>query len=243
MNYLKKIYRSVFPETVALPADFDNFHREITEKVKPYTMTSAERVFSLVEAVRYVNESGITGDIVECGVWKGGSMLAVAETLVSMQDTDRTLYMYDTFGGMPEPEEVDRDFRGEQASAQLERDTDKEASVVWAYANLATVQATMGQSSYPEDKIRYVAGKVEETIPETLPERIALLRLDTDWYSSTKHELIHLFPRLEPGGILIIDDYGHWKGARQAVDEYFAETGIRIFLGRIDETGRIAIKQ
>ena len=84
---------------------------------------------------------------------------------------------------------------------------------------------------------------MEDTIPKNLPEKIALLRLDTDWYESTKHELIHLFPRLVPGGVLIIDDYGFWKGARQAVDEYFAENGIRILLTRMDDTGRMAIKQ
>jgi hypothetical protein len=85
-------------------------------------------------------------------------------------------------------------------------------------------------------------GKVEDTIPADIPEKIALLRLDTDWYESTKHELIHLFPRLQKGGVLIIDDYGFWKGARKAVDEYFAENNIQILLNRIDDTGRMAIK-
>jgi O-methyltransferase len=69
-----------------------------------------------------------------------------------------------------------------------------------------------------------------------------LLRLDTDWYDSTRHELVHLFPRLSQGGVLIIDDYGHWKGARQAVDDYLKESGTRLLLNRIDYTGRIAVK-
>jgi hypothetical protein len=75
-----------------------------------------------------------------------------------------------------------------------------------------------------------------------LPEQIAVLRLDTDFYESTRHELRHLYPRLVHGGVLIIDDYGHWAGARKAVDEYIAEEGIRLLLNRIDYTGRIAIK-
>ena len=101
----------------------------------------------------------------------------------------------------------------------------------------------MSLSGYPAEKIQYIKGKVEDTIPQQVPEEIALLRLDTDWYESTRHELIHLFPRLVKGGILIIDDYGYWKGARRAVDEYFEENKVQILLSRMDETGRIAVKQ
>ena len=90
--------------------------------------------------------------------------------------------------------------------------------------------------------MRFVPGRVEETIPEAAPERIAVLRLDTDWYESTRHELEHLFPRLAVGGVLIIDDYGHWQGARRAVDEYLAASGARLLLSRIDYTGRMAVK-
>ena len=79
----------------------------------------------------------------------------------------------------------------------------------------------MASTGYPPDRVRYVKGPVERTIPDRLPGGpIALLRLDTDWYESTRHELLHLFPLLSPGGVLIIDDYGHWSGARKAVDEY-----------------------
>jgi hypothetical protein len=83
---------------------------------------------------------------------------------------------------------------------------------------------------------------VEDSIPSTIPEKISLLRMDTDWYESTKHELGHLFPRLSKGGIFILDDYGHWKGARKAADEFFENHKINIFLSRVDYTGRIAVK-
>jgi hypothetical protein len=86
-----------------------------------------------------------------------------------------------------------------------------------------------------------IAGKVEETLPEHAPESIALLRLDTDWYESTRHELEHLFPRVVAGGVLLLDDYGHWKGSRKAVDEYFAAQGITMLLNRVDYTGRLGI--
>jgi hypothetical protein len=95
---------------------------------------------------------------------------------------------------------------------------------------------------YPKEKLHYVQGKVEDTIPGAAPGQIALLRLDTDWYESTHHELIHLYPRLSAGGVLIVDDYGHWQGSRRAVDEWIAQTGARILLNRIDYTGRVAVK-
>jgi hypothetical protein len=111
----------------------------------------------------------------------------------------------------------------------------------WCYASIEDVRQNILSTGYPEEKIYLVKGKVEHTIPKILPEKLSLLRLDTDWYESTKHELIHLCPQLSPEGILIIDDYGHWQGARKAVDEYFAEQNRKIYLHRIDYTGRIAV--
>ena len=98
----------------------------------------------------------------------------------------------------------------------------------------------MGSTGYPPEWVAYVEGLVEETITRSAPTRIALLRLDTDWYESTHHELVHLYPQLERGGVLIVDDYGHFAGARKAVDEYFADDPI--LLSRIDYTGRMAVK-
>jgi predicted O-methyltransferase YrrM len=115
-------------------------------------------------------------------------------------------------------------------------------SALLAYSTLAEVQANMARTGFPAERTRFVQGDVGQTIPGEAPERIALLRLDTDWYESTRHELEHLYPRLQPGGVLIVDDYGHWAGAREAVDEYFAQHGIAILLNRIDYTGRIAVK-
>lgn len=104
------------------------------------------------------------------------------------------------------------------------------------------VERAVYGTGYDREKFHFISGAVEETIPEQSPKEIALLRLDTDWYESTSHELKHLFPRLTVGGVLIVDDYGHWQGARQAVDEYVADNHVRIFLNRIDYTGRIGIK-
>jgi hypothetical protein len=204
-------------------------------------MTSAERIFALRQAVMHVVQHEIPGDVVECGVWKGGSMMAVARTLKELRSTERNLHLFDTFDGMPTPGEEDVSLDDESA-AELMSKSDKESGVVWAYGAVGEVQRNLLSTGYPAERISFIKGKVEETIPLSAPAQIALLRLDTDWYESTYHELVHLFPRLSSGGILIIDDYGHWKGARKAVDRYFSEHKLDLLLHRIDYTGRICVK-
>ena len=217
----------------------EGFHR-LRERVAPFTMTSTERMYALHEAVRYVSRAQIAGDIVECGVWRGGSSMLAALTLLELGDL-RTLWLYDTFAGMTEPGEEDRKWSGESAVDELAGD-DREAGAfnTWAFATAEDVRSNMATTGFPSDRTHYVIGKVEDTIPAQLPDRIALLRLDTDWYESTRHELEHLWPLLAPGGVLIIDDYGHWQGARQAVDEFFADAPV--LLNRIDYTGRTLVK-
>jgi O-methyltransferase len=222
------------------PSDFDERTAAIVRDVQPFTMTSVERIYALRKAVEYVVEHKIPGDIVECGVWKGGSMMTVARTLIE-NGAVRKLHLFDTFEGMPDPSIVDKDFRGESAAAQLQRE-DKGTSQVWAYSPIDEVQLNLLSTGYDQSQIVFTKGKVEDTIPAHAPDQIALLRLDTDWYESTYHELTHLYPRLSVGGVLIIDDYGHWEGARRAVDQYFAEMHPRILLNRIDYTARIGVK-
>lgn len=207
-------------------------------------MTSNERLYGLIEAVKYIIENKIEGDIVECGVWKGGSMMAIAETLKQLGDTNRQLFLYDTFAGMTAPTEEDVDQLNRDANSQLKDDIDKKTeSIVWAYSGLEEVKANIKKIQYPYVNIHFIEGDILQTIPAQLPGKIALLRLDTDWYESTKHEMIHLYPLLQKSGVLIIDDYGFWKGSRKAVDEYLEANKISILLNRMDETGRIAVKQ
>jgi hypothetical protein len=217
---------------------------ETIGKVRTYTMTSDARITALCSAVRHVARNAIPGDIVECGVWRGGSMMAAALTLLQERDAGRTLHLFDTFSGMTQPGEVDVAPDGRSAEALLrEADpADEGPQSVWCRAPLEGVRAAMAGTGYDMARVRFVAGPVEETLPREAPERIALLRLDTDWYESTRHELEHLYPRLVAGGVLIIDDYGHWQGARMAVDEYFSARGIAIDLLPIDYTGRWAVK-
>jgi len=223
----------------ALHDDFDEASKDIIRAVRMRTMTSSEKLFALISAVRYVVEHDIPGDLVECGVWRGGSMQAAAMALLQAGSTARDLYLFDTYEGMPPPSDIDRRRDGRTA-AELLASADRTAPV-WAVAHLDDVREGMAAVGYPDDRVHYVRGMVEDTVPTRAPQTISILRLDTDWYASTRHELTHLYPRLSSGGVLIIDDYGYWQGSRRAVEEFLAETGARLLLTRIS-AGRIAVK-
>jgi O-methyltransferase len=216
--------------------------RETINRVSSFTMTSAERIHAVCEAVRYIEKNRIPGSIVECGVWRGGSMMAVARTLLSINVTERELVLFDTFDGMSAPDQNDVSLVGERASELIKVHEKSEFDRFWCYAPIDAVKQAVLSTGYPEKNVRFVKGRVEDTLPQEAPQRIALLRLDTDWYESTRHELETLYPRLERGGVLILDDYGHWQGARKAVDEYVEKHCLKLFLSRTDYTGRVAIK-
>jgi hypothetical protein len=227
------------PAPRPFPVDWDEMAGPILRAAKPYSMTRDEKRYALYLATRYITRNKVPGSIVECGVWRGGSMHVVARTLDAIGDTSRELYLFDTFEGMTPPTDKDLTYAGKPVSELLE--TRPKTSMIWAVASLEDVQAGMATVPYPAERIHYVKGPVEETVPEQAPNEIALLRLDTDWYESTRHELLHLYDRLVPGGVLIIDDYGSYQGARLAVDEFIEETGARLLLIPIGP-GRIAVK-
>lgn len=219
-----------------LPFDFTEEDARLCSFLRPFTLSGFATIKVLASAIAYIEKHRIEGDIVECGVWRGGQMMAAAMTLAGMGSLHRDLYLFDTFAGMSPPSEVDVDYAGRTGSSYLRR------SGHVAVVPLEQVQVNMAKTAYPADKIKYVKGRVEDTVPGQAPERIALLRLDTDWYESTRHELVHLFPRVTPYGVVIIDDYGHFKGSQKAVDEYLETCSVPLFLGRIDYSGRIIIK-
>lgn len=223
-----------------LPDDFTEVDARLWRQIAPYTMTTPGKVHALARAVEYVAARPVPGAFVECGVWRGGSMMAVALTLLRLGEATRDLYLFDTFEGMTEPGEEDVKQGGEHASDVLRRSS--RDSSVWGVASLEEVREAVLSVGYPGERIHFVKGSVEETLPDQAPAEIALLRLDTDWYSSTKHELVHLYPRLARGGVLIIDDYAYWRGARRAVDEYVREYEPTLLLIRIDHGARVAVK-
>jgi hypothetical protein len=248
LKYINKLtarfgYR-IIPDTISLPPDLtgDRSFMEMYNQVRPFTMTSPERLYALYQTVHYIIGNRIPGDFVECGVWKGGSCMMMALVLLKLGVSDRRIFLYDTFEGMSEPTELDKQFSGEKAGQLLDQADKSNASSVWCYSSLDEVKMNVLSAGYPAGMLNFVKGKVEDTIPGEIPGSIALLRLDTDWFESTLHELNHLYPLLCENGVLIIDDFGHWEGAKKAVLQYFEEKSLKPLFNRIDYTGRIIVK-
>jgi O-methyltransferase len=225
-------------------ADFSELEKSVYRR--SISVASAEAIVSLMRALEYLVDKRIPGAFVECGVFKGGNIEVMIKTLQHLKVDDRDIYLYDTFAGMPQPDSLDDDgLDGQPLRLSWEThrtDVDGTAGSNWMRASIEVVKRRIDRLRYPEQRLHYVKGMVEETIPKTMPEKIALLRLDTDFYSSTKHELNYLYPRLASGGILIIDDYGSIPGARLAVDEYATENRVNWFMNRVDAHVRLIVK-
>jgi len=224
--------------------DADPRFQELYEKCRPYTMTSVEALYALYKSVEYIVASNLAGDFAETGVWRGGSCMLIAETLLAFGDSSRRIFLFDTFEGHPRPDaEKDVDLWGNRAIDEWHRLVGEDNHGTWGDASLDEVRENLARTGYPADKLVFVKGMVENTVGTVQAmDKLALLRLDTDWYASTKASLQHLYPRLAGGGVLIIDDYGHCKGSQQAADEYLAISGEQILLTRVDYTCRLAIK-
>ena len=224
------------------PADW-----AIIEEAGRLSMTNPERLQALIDSVRYVERRGLRGALVECGVWLGGSVLCMVRTLQDMSVADREVWLYDTFEGMSEPTEHDVTRYAGVSALESWRAAKAAGETLWPFwfapENFSEerVRELIEGTGYPRERLRFVRGKVEDTVPDAAPAEIAVLRLDTDWYESTLHELEHLYPRLVPGGVLILDDYGYWEGARRAVDEYFAGRE-PVLMTRVDGSCRLLVK-
>ena len=230
----KRVLEKLFPEITEREA-------ALLTRIAPFTLTSPERQWALLKAVEYLNANSIPGDIVECGVWRGGSSM-LAKELCHSSHINRKFYLFDTFTGMSAPTAADVSIHGLSAEVKY-RDKKRREHENWSFASVDEVCDNFRRAGLLDERVIFVKGMVEDTLrePGNLSERIALLRLDTDFYESTKVELEILYPRLVSGGILIIDDYGHWQGARKATDEYFAAA--HPFFIRIDYTGRLIVKR
>ena len=202
---------------------------------------SKERYLALYHAINYIFINDVEGDFVECGVYKGGSSMMMA-SLIKKISSSKKLWMYDTFQGMTPPDENDVDLKGVSAKEflkkkeKIENDDD-----IWAYSSLEYVKKNIKKTGINDNQCEYVIGPVEHTLKIEKPNKIALLRLDTDFYSSTKFELDYLYSLLSKNGIIIIDDYGHWKGCKKAVDEFF-KSKKNFFFSKIDYSGIVGIK-
>jgi hypothetical protein len=209
------------------------------------SMTSENNLATTALACKYILESNIEGDFMECGVWRGGHSIIAASLL---KNSDKKIYLLDTYSGMAKPDA--RDIRitdGQSAEAIFEARRIGADSSDWCLASLEEVKQNIKNFGLDDmihkNQTIFITGKAEDVLidPATnLPKKISCLRLDTDWYKSTKVELEILWPRITLGGVLIIDDYGHWDGCMRAVNEYF--DGARLFMAPIDGSARVAVK-
>ena len=223
------------PAEEPFPHAFTAEDRQTWEEVKACTMTDKLRILSLMQAVRHVINHDIQGSLVECGVGKGGSMMAITTVLLNMGCAERELYLFDTFEGLRAPTDKDVDIKNSDAKAKF---ADREGAD-WCYAPLDDVRKNVDGIGYPAFRTHYIKGKAEDTLPGNDTGPIALLRLDTGFYDSTRAELEHLYPKLVSGGILILDDYYTWHGCQQAVDEYLAAHKIPLFLSTVGGGGAV----
>lgn len=227
-------------------ADFTEWERDTYRKAHHNLHASPEAVISLARAVDHIVGHDIPGAFIECGVYMGGNIEVMIRALNRHRVNTRDIYLYDTFAGMPEPQAVDDEGLPDRPVRttweQFRTAADGAMGSAWMRASTDVVKARIKDLGYPWHRLHFVKGMVEDTIPDQAPERIALLRLDTDFYSSTRHELVHLYPRLSSKGILIIDDYGAMPGSKKATDEYLLASGLPLFLNRVDAHVRMLIK-
>jgi len=198
--------------------------------VKPFTMTSIERQYALWEAVKYLDRIQVPGTIVEVGVWKGGSAMLAGLCSKQLGLSNRAIHLYDTFEGMTEPSEVDVDCDGRPGERLWRSDYMKVSE--------EEVKENLSLCGCPEQTFFTHKGDIREAY--SFPMWISLLRIDVDFYDSTLSALKRFWRYLVSGGVLILDDYGYWAGAKKAADEFFE--GQNVFMHRIDTEGRLVIK-
>ena len=198
------------------------------QMVLPYTICGHRRLRGLYEAVEAVVSREIPGDIVECGVARGGSAALMGLALKQL-GARRALWAFDTFEGLPPPTPADPDWKIARIYTGTYRG---------AFEDVASLFGRLGFLT----EARLVKGLFQETLPTCALRAIAVLHIDGDWYESVKACLTHLYDRVSPGGIIQIDDYGHWKGARKAVDEFMHQRLPNTHLRRLDYSGRQLVK-
>ncbi len=225
----------------SMPVEANEFEKSLISECARYSMTGNIRMWSLMQAMKHIHNNSIKGDVVECGVWKGGN-LGLMRRFMDHKEMMASVIGFDTFEGMSEPTSHDEDIYGNVAKNDMQKAVkDETINNFHAFASIDQVRNNL-KNLGAEKGVVLVKGKVEDTlsIKSNIPKKIALLRLDTDWYESTMAELNHLYPRLVSGGVLIIDDYGHFKGAKKAVDEYFMNQSI--WMHYVDYTCRLIVK-
>lgn len=227
------------------PVEFTKFDKEIFDYIlnNQLTMVSNERLISTILSAKYILENDIPGDFIECGVWRGGNSIAM-KFLLEEYNSHKKLYLFDTFKGMTEPTNNDIRINDNTNAFQKFKDSEKKDFNEWCYSPIEEVKENFKRAGLNFKNLKFIQGPVEDTLKnkENIPSEISLLRLDTDWYESTEIGMRILFPKLSQNGLLLLDDYGHWGGAKKAVDEYFDLGNNKIINFYVDYTGRQILK-
>jgi len=195
----------------------------IVQIVQPFTLVGSERIRNLCRLARCIESLRIPGDVVECGVFNGGTSAILAH-FATHSRLERTVWLFDSFAGMPDTTEEDRE------AARAEVGT--------TVGNIQKVIQVLKMVNADLTRVHTIKGWFDDTFPSVKIERIALLNIDADWYESVKLCLNTFYDAVTPGGYVSIDDYGHWPGCKRAVDEFFATRNLTYNLQRVDYTAR-----
>jgi hypothetical protein len=199
---------------------------DLTNMPQGYTMIGRRRMDNIRFCVETTLHDGIPGDLIECGVWKGGACIFMRGILKAHGATDRTVWVADSFCGLPDPDP--------QTDEGLDLSADRFPQLA---VSLAAVQRNFERFGLLDGQVRFLPGWFSETLPSAPLERIAVLRLDGDLYSSTMDILTNIYDKISPGGFVIVDDYGVIPQCARAIDEFRAARGITTPIERVDCTG------
>nr|CRH05955.1 putative Macrocin-O-methyltransferase [Candidatus Magnetococcus massalia] len=204
--------------------EFSHFY----QKIHGYTYCCNTRLRALYDALHTIEAQKVKGDVVECGTARGGSAALMGLTLTSL-GSERSLWLYDSFEGIPAPTQNDPDLEiAQHYAGDFQGELDQ-------------VQALFSQLKI-EGRTEFVKGLFDETLPAAQVEQIALLHIDGDWYDSIMITLESLYDRVSIGGVIQLDDYGYWEGARKAVHDFMDRYGLDDPLVVVDYEGRQWIK-
>lgn len=209
---------------------------DIYKKTKCFTVCRKRKTFSTIDSVEYIINNNIKGDFIECGVFMGGQVMTMILTLNFLKE-EREIFLYDTFNGCTRPEGWEK-----LALKRFKKYENKDGSSNLCNESLDNVKNNILSIPFNKNRIHFIKGKVEDTLNNSSHKKIALLRMDTDFYSSTKHELETLYPKVSVNGIIIIDDYGYWDGAKKATDEYLKKNNVNLKINKDCKTSGILIK-
>jgi O-methyltransferase len=206
------------------PGSFLNSLRmmRLVYRVRGYTAVFVPRLVALYKLSEEINQRSLPGDIVECGVYNGGSA-AIMASHCERSPVDRNVWLFDSFEGLPKPTDKD----GDKAPAYEG----------WCHGDLSKVKKVLRKLRIPESRIHIIKGWFQDTFPSVQIRDIAILHIDADWYESVKLCLEKFYDSVQAGGYIVLDDYGDWEGCRIATDEFLKKRALDVKLIQVDYTG------